>query len=438
MRPLRILAVATLLLLVAIAEGNAQTFLKNLFGGKKYEATLVVTSSGANKDEAVKSGLRNALEQAYGAFISSNTTLVNDEIVRDEIVDLSRGNIRSYKELSASIDETRGSAIVSLEVVVSLNRLTEFVQAKGGSIEFAGANFDANMKMIELNKSNERKVLDDLAQQLCGLQIVDCTLALNSPIAEEADYRGEFRNYLIEGMVICTANANTKQYNELVMSTVKALSMNKKEREQYDKLNLRYSTIRTYNLPYNTKLLEEKDPIKKLMHASDECQTFYLRNMYGNDPIFSDYSQLTNNVGRMPSLTELNHGGLLYSILSRICIKSDVEGLKPGICWASNMYNGKWSYASRGASPEIFCVDPALLGSRWDWVPSINANSFNKKKFNLAISLDKAYGKCCGEGKPTTSIRSIRKGEMCALMPFVLVIPKEEIGQYTGFSVTWR
>ena len=43
--------------------------------------SLVVVGEGASKEEAVQSALRSAIEQSYGAFVSSNTTILNDELV---------------------------------------------------------------------------------------------------------------------------------------------------------------------------------------------------------------------------------------------------------------------------------------------------------------------------------------------------------------------
>ena len=48
--------------------------------------TLVTSGTGDTKEEAVKNALRSALEQTYGAFVSSNSQVVNDELVKDEIV----------------------------------------------------------------------------------------------------------------------------------------------------------------------------------------------------------------------------------------------------------------------------------------------------------------------------------------------------------------
>lgn len=39
------------------------------------EITLMVSADGMTKGEATKSALRSAIEQAYGAFVSSNTSI---------------------------------------------------------------------------------------------------------------------------------------------------------------------------------------------------------------------------------------------------------------------------------------------------------------------------------------------------------------------------
>ena len=81
---------------------NAQSFTsskntKSAFSNGK-EVTLTVTGSGKTKEDAVKSALRSALEQTYGAFVSSNTTIVDDELIKDEISTISNNCVKSYRE----------------------------------------------------------------------------------------------------------------------------------------------------------------------------------------------------------------------------------------------------------------------------------------------------------------------------------------------------
>ena len=56
--------------------------------------TLVVSGQGKSQDEAKQKALRSAIEQAFGAFISSKTEILNDNLVKDEIVSVANGNIQ--------------------------------------------------------------------------------------------------------------------------------------------------------------------------------------------------------------------------------------------------------------------------------------------------------------------------------------------------------
>ena len=45
----------------------------NSYAAKNEVITLIVTSDGTNKDEAIKNALRSAIEQTYGVFVSAST-----------------------------------------------------------------------------------------------------------------------------------------------------------------------------------------------------------------------------------------------------------------------------------------------------------------------------------------------------------------------------
>ena len=120
------------------------------------EVTLVVSADGTTKEEATKSALRNAIEQAFGTFVSANTEILNDELVKDEIVTISNGNIKNFTEVN-SAKLPNGNYTVTLSATVSVSKLVNYVKSKGGSIELAGATFAANVKMAKLNKESTLK-----------------------------------------------------------------------------------------------------------------------------------------------------------------------------------------------------------------------------------------------------------------------------------------
>ena len=137
----------------------------NTIANPKDEVALTVSADGATKEEATKIALRSAIEQAYGAFVSANTTILNDEMVKDEIVTISNGNIKSYQEVASAL-LPNGHTTVTLNAIVSISKLISYAQSKGATTEFAGATFAMNVKMMELNKQNEMKALDNLILQI--------------------------------------------------------------------------------------------------------------------------------------------------------------------------------------------------------------------------------------------------------------------------------
>ena len=163
---------------------------------EKDDVTLVVNGSGKDKTEATKAALRSAIEQAYGVFVSANTDILNDEMVKDEVATIASGNIKSYKELS-STNLPDGTVSVSLSAVVSTGKLVSYVQAHGGSAEFAGQTFLMEMRMRELNADNEAAAMRNLYNELKALLPVlyDCNIFVGTPqVAQFHKYSG--RNYL--------------------------------------------------------------------------------------------------------------------------------------------------------------------------------------------------------------------------------------------------
>ncbi len=61
------------------------------------DVTITTVGSGKTIEGSTQSALRSAIEQAFGAFISAKTEIVNDALIRDEIISVSNGNIKSYE-----------------------------------------------------------------------------------------------------------------------------------------------------------------------------------------------------------------------------------------------------------------------------------------------------------------------------------------------------
>ena len=211
----------------------------NTIENPKDEIALTVSADGATKEEATKIALRSAIEQAYGAFVSANTTILNDEMVKDEIVTISNGNIKSYQEVASAL-LPNGRITVTLNAIVSISKLTSYAQSKGATTEFAGATFAMNVKMMELNKQNEMKALDNLILQIKEIlpTAFDLELIVGEPQLYSnrnpfSDYRGEDINfdnyYTLPINIIFKYNENLTTLWNLISSTLKSVEPSKQE-----------------------------------------------------------------------------------------------------------------------------------------------------------------------------------------------------------------
>lgn len=210
------------------------------------DVTLIVNGEGATKDEATTKALRSAIEQAFGVFVSANTEILNDELVKDEIATVASGNIKKYTELGV-ITKTNGNTEVSLQATVSVKKLTSYAQSHGSSAEFAGATFAANMKLVKLNEQNTIKAFDNLFKQIEELKrdIYDCDIEVGMPR----------QNGEVDVTLKYYTNENTTILGELIVSTLSALAI---PRNMVISLQDQGVKLYAYEIP---KYYDEKTPL---------------------------------------------------------------------------------------------------------------------------------------------------------------------------------
>lgn len=129
------------------------------------EATLTVFGDGTNKEEAIKVALRSAIEQAFGVFVSSNTKVINDELVKDEIATVASGNVKHFDVISE--DYKDGKCFVSVSAIVSVGKLINYCKQQGLASEATidAESFLMNQKIKELNEKNRILALQHKKEQ---------------------------------------------------------------------------------------------------------------------------------------------------------------------------------------------------------------------------------------------------------------------------------
>lgn len=194
------------------------------------EITLTVSSDGPTKEDATKNALRTAIEQAFGAFVSANTTILNDELVKDEIVTVSNGSIKDYKEISA-IQTDNGNHFVTLTATVSLPNLITYAKSHGSECEFAGNTFALNEKIRDLQYCNAEKILDNLKETVLHTKhMFDYNIILNEP-----ELNGD--KYLLTGTIYIMGNGNTLSSILLMDNTIRELCKQLNPNGGYERIN---------------------------------------------------------------------------------------------------------------------------------------------------------------------------------------------------------
>ena len=174
---------------------------------------LVTIGEGVSQEMAVKNALVSAIEQAFGVYVSGNTKILDDELIRDEIVQIKRGNIKKYNILNQG--QLSDSAFsVTVEAIVSPDRLLKFVQNKGVETELAGRTFGANLELQKLNYRNGLKAMEILGEIYESIvpQIFDYKLQLGNPIIYKSDV-------YIPVTIDCVLNDNYDTFVDMFNST---------------------------------------------------------------------------------------------------------------------------------------------------------------------------------------------------------------------------
>jgi hypothetical protein len=259
--------IIALLVLTCIAFGAiAQTDNKDV--------SIISSGSGKTMEDAKLVALRSATEQAFGAFISSKTEMFNDQVVADQMASVSSGNIKSYEVLNES-QLPDGRWGVTLKTIVSVDKLTSFVEAKGIAIEIKGGMFALNIKQQLLNEQGEIKAVSEMVGLLHEPMQISFDYVIKSSDPKSLD--AESKNWEIPLMVTATCNKNIDFCANYCIKTLAALSLSSEEVTSYQSLNKSvFPVVINYNGVAKTFFLRKQTSINVLNTLTSQWE-FYTR-----------------------------------------------------------------------------------------------------------------------------------------------------------------
>lgn len=232
------------------ANSVSPSDINNPLQGNDKVVTLVVNGTGQSKEEAIRNALRSAIEQTFGTFVSANTEVLNDELIKDEIISVTSGNIENYSLISSE-NTIDGKTIVVVKAIVSIGKLVQFAQSKGASVELAGATFAMNMKIRKMETNNEYQALFMLRKQMCHIAkkgIYDYKVTTEEPSLNyycrypgnmsDSQKRQYNNSYKVSIRIDFIPNNNAKALIECIIRTLKGISIPLSEVESYKKAGL--------------------------------------------------------------------------------------------------------------------------------------------------------------------------------------------------------
>ena len=279
------------------------------------DVTLTVLGTGVNKEEAVTNALRSAIEQAYGVFVSSDLTILNDEVVRNEIATISKGNIKSYKELSVSLLPNNNYS-VTLSAVVSTDKLINYAKANNFRIEFDVGFFVLRVIILVLNVKFDKLAIDIMVDQL---NLIIPHMFYFKVDSLETPRTDRHSNYYIPARLRIYANDYNVEFNNVFFGTLKSLSLTENERHEYEQMNRKY-----YEYDFGSERQNQYE-----YNFRGEIQKIYLRNEYN-----SYYSGNTLNVFDI-IFSKLNSAAVDVNMIANL---SDGTVMKANISFDTNTF----------------------------------------------------------------------------------------------------
>lgn len=202
--------------------------------------TLTVSGQGKSSEEAKQIALRSAIEQAFGTFISSKTEILNDNLVKDEIISVSNGNIQKIEVLS-DIQVADSVYVTTLNATVSVTKLTSFVESKGIAFEFKGNLFAFNIYQQILNEKNELVALENMVLIIKG--IAQRAFTYEIEVKDPVSVKGSNDFWNIPVTTKIKTNKNFTLIPTIIYSTLNGLGLTLDQADSYTKLEKKYYPV---------------------------------------------------------------------------------------------------------------------------------------------------------------------------------------------------
>lgn len=162
--------------------------------------TVIATGYGTTYDSSLNNAFRDAIKQYVGIVLDSETILANNEIIKDEILTLSNGNIESYEVISKT--EEDGLFIVEIKAIVKnrniQNKISEKIsqssntQLDKNKIAAVITKFDTDLDQKALFEKYITSFFEENHDDLLYINNIDLDIQEDSYRDKKVDYNLSF------------------------------------------------------------------------------------------------------------------------------------------------------------------------------------------------------------------------------------------------------
>ena len=288
--------------------------------------TLTVSGTGKTLEEARLNALRSAIEQAFGAFISSKTEILNDNLVKDEIVSVANGNVQKY-DIVSQVEVPNIGYAITLSATVSISKLTSFVESKGVEVEFKGGMFAANIKLQKLNEESERIAISNLTKT--AFILLNNSIDFNLNVSEPTLKKNSTTLYSIDFLIYTNNNNNYESFEKYFKETLSKIYLKDEDVVNYKSIIKPVYGIVIGNYSDKINFLRNKNSIEMLLNFCANSQillnSFKIYSNIGN--IKYSYNDLYNKSGNDPSIFDAFCGYLsVEEVIKKINKKESFLG----------------------------------------------------------------------------------------------------------------
>jgi hypothetical protein len=255
---------------------------------------VIAEGQGKTKDLAVNNALRSAIEKTFGAFISSNSKIVDDNLIKDEIVSISNGNILNY-EIISQIEKNELFA-VTISANISPENIIINANKSGSTFELNGGVYYQNILKEEFYKSQEPIVLKNFFEQWQSVNLFDYKVNELEMFRYVAQTSGEFwmprfSQYLRYDWWEFYQKDLIQYNNEQLLAEL-TNEIEQEHKTSWDYLPKKYMGTELFQIPYIIKVTTNENYIQFIKSYAELLHILSIRNIeayklkYGEPFIF--------------------------------------------------------------------------------------------------------------------------------------------------------